>query len=164
MREQGFTLIELLVVIAIMGVLITIVTLDFGRYLRKANSDAEVKQLYADLQDARAKAAFTKRKHRVEFSAQQVIIRRFDSDADLVGTPISTKKLPIAITTNWASPNVIDFDTKGIMSDPTNIKVICVSTPEDAAYDALIVAPVTTSMGKVINRGASCAITNVVQK
>jgi hypothetical protein len=44
------------------------------------------------------------------------------------------------------------------------IKVICFTTTEDAAYDALIITPALTSMGKVTNRGSLCAETNVTQK
>lgn len=164
MRERGFSLVELLAVIAITGTLLALATLNFGSYLRKSQVEAQVKELYADVQELRMKAAFTKRRHSVEFSAGQAVFRSYSSEADPSGSLLSTKRLPFAVTANWAAPNRIDFDTKGMMSDPANVKVICLATSENAVYDALIVTPVTTNIGKVTNRGAACAITNVKQK
>jgi len=164
MCQRGFTLLELVVTMVIAGILLAIATLDFGTYVRKSGTETQVKELYADLQDARGKAAFTKRRHSVEFFAQQAVFRRFSSEADLVGTTIATKKVTYALTTNWTAPNVIEFDTHGVTTDQSNPKVVCIATPVDAAFDAIIISPVNTLMAKVINRGAPCAITNVVQK
>lgn len=164
MGQRGFTLIELIVSMAIMGTLITVATLNFGSYQRKSRLDRQVKELYADLQDARMKAAFTKRRQSVEFTANQAAFRSYADEADATGTLLSTKQLSLAMTTNVSSPNRVEFDPKGIMTDPTAIKVLCVTTSDDAALDALIITPVTTNMGKVRDRGAACAISNVIQK
>jgi len=167
MNRDGFSLIELIIVIGLMSILLALATLDFGAWQRKSMVERYTKELYSDIQDARMRAAFTKKPQRVEFGAQQVIFRSFSSEGDVLGTKISTKILPLSFTLNsgWTPANLIDFDTRGVMSDPVpSAKVICFTTTEDAAYDALIITPALTSMGKVTNRGSACAQTNVTQK
>jgi type IV fimbrial biogenesis protein FimT len=166
MCRRGFSVIELVVVIGIISILLSVATLDFGAWQRRALVERYTKELYADVQNARMRAVFTKLPQRVEFSAQQVKFRSFSSSSDVVGTVTATKKLPVAVTTNFsAAPqsNQVIFDTRGIDNDVV-IKVICFATTEDAAYDAVIITPALTSMGKRTDRGSNCARTNVTQK
>lgn len=165
MRNNGFTIVELIVVIALMSILLTVATLDFSAWQRKSQIERYTKELYSDVQNARMNAAFTKKRQRVEFYSQQVRFRSFSTIGDTAGTLLSTKTLPVPITTNFsASPqsNQVEFDTRGIDNDAI-IKVVCFTTTVDAMYDALIITPALTSMGKVTVRG-TCARTNVTQK
>ena len=168
MNRHGFSLIELIVVIALISIVLALATLDFGAWQRKSLVERYTKELYSDVQDARMRAAFTKVRQGVEFGAQQVVFRRFTSEGDVAGTIVTTKNLPLSFTrNNWTQPtaNRIDFDTRGIMRDQVPIaKVICFTTNVDAAYDALIITPALTSLGKVTNRESACARTNVTQK
>lgn len=165
MNQRGFSVVELVVVVGIIGILLTITSLNFSSWLRKSQVERYVKELYVDIQDARTKAAFTKLRQGVVFASPQVQFRRFSSATDVGGTEVSTKTLPIAFTTNtWTTPTSdrIDFQTNGVMVDVVApAKVICFTTTVDAAYDAIIVTSVLTSMGKQKNRGAACARTNV---
>lgn len=165
MNSRGFTLIEILVVIAIIGILSAIGALNFNAWLKKNLVERYVKELYADVQGARMNAIYTKARQGVEFAAQQVTFKSFSSESDAAGRVVSTKPLPMVISLNWTSANSnrIEFNTSGIMSNPI-IKVICFTNTEDAPYDAVIITPVLTNMGKVTNRGAACARTNVTQK
>ena len=166
MNKRGFSLIELIVVIGLIAIMLSLATIEFGSWQRKSIVERYTKELYSDIQDARMKAAFTKVRQGVEFGAQQVVFRSFSSAGDVAGAIVTTKNLPVSITTNFsASPqsNRVEFDLRGIDSDPI-IKVICFTTTVDAAYDALIITPSLTSMGKVTNRGNACAQTNVTQK
>lgn len=166
MNRRGFSLIELITVMALISIMLTIATINFNSWQRKSTVERYAKEIFSDVQDARLTAAFTKVRQGVVFSPQQIVFRRFTSDGDVSGTIITTKQLPVSITTNvWALPTAsrIDFGTRGLMSDPL-IKVICITTTEEAAYDALIITPALTSMGKVTDRGSACARTNVTQK
>lgn len=167
MRNKGFSIIELVVVIGVISVLLSIATLNFNAWQRKSLVERFTKELYSDVQNARMQAAFTKRPQGVVLGAQQVTFMSYSSAGDVAGTQVSRKKLPLSFTINgtWTPANRIDFDTRGMMSNPVPIaKVICFTTTEDAAYDALIITPALTSMGKVTNRGNVCAQTNVTQK
>lgn len=165
MNRLGFSLLEILVVVTIVGILSTIGVLNFSSWQKKSLVERHVKELYADVQGARMNAIYTKTRQGVEFAAQQVTFKLFSSESDLPGRVLSTKTLPVVLTLNWTSANSnrIEFNTSGIMSDPI-IKVACFTNPEDALYDAIIITPVLTNMGKVTNRGAACARTNVTQK
>jgi type II secretion system protein H len=164
MRQRGFTLLELVIAMAVMAILLAIVGPDFGRYLRKASADAQSREIFAELQNARTQAAFTKRKQGVVFSSQEIQFRSYSSEGDSTGRLVSRKKLPLAINTSWGVPGSLEFDTGGVLIDPTSIKVVCIQTREDAASDAVIITPVGASLGKVINKGAPCGISNVLQK
>lgn len=167
MNNRGFSIIELVVVIGLIAIMLTLATLDFSAWQRKSRVERYTKELFSDIQDARMRAAFTKRVQRLEFGAQQVVFRSFSSEGDILGTIVNTKNIPLSFTRNTAdSPapsSLIEFDTRGIISNPI-VQVICFTTTEDAAYDALIITPALTSMGKVTNRGNACARTNVTQK
>jgi prepilin-type N-terminal cleavage/methylation domain-containing protein len=164
-NRRGFSIIELITVIAVIGLLSSFAILNFNSWQRKATVERYVKELYTDLQDARMRAAYTKVRQRVVVSANQVVFRRMSSTAD-PGTVLFTKPVPVTLVgvgLTGASSDQIDFDTRGQVNDPIT-KIICVTTNENAAYDALIVSPVITNMGKVINKGNVCGQTNVTQK
>jgi len=167
MNRRGFSLVEMITVIALITILLSVGTLDFAAWQRKSQVERYTKELYSDVQDARMRAAFTKVSQGIEFNAQQVVFRKYTSEWDVGGEVVSKKNLPLSFTRNTAdSPapsSRIVFDTRGITSNP-NIQVICFTTTVDAAYDAVIITPALTSMGKVINRGIACAKTNVTQK
>ena len=64
----GFTLLEILITMAIVGILVAIAVGKFGGLNEKYKVEAETKQLYADLMDARGRAMQRNRMFFVRFS------------------------------------------------------------------------------------------------
>lgn len=170
MTARGFTLIEVLVVIVIMAILMSIATMQFTTWSRKSQVERQVHELYADLQAARMDAAFTKRNNEMEFTATQVIFRRYSSAAD-PGTIVQTKNLPMNIAINFDSTNPnsrILFDSHGVMTaSAPPMRLICFRTIDDVAADAILVSQGLTGLGQMLtplNRGGNCDLPNVIQK
>jgi prepilin-type N-terminal cleavage/methylation domain-containing protein len=160
MNRRGFSLVELIVVIGLIAILLALATINFGSWQRKSLVERYAKELYSDVQGARMRAAYSKMPQSVTIGANQVFFR----SSTATGAIITTKNLPLSFTINpgWTR---IDFNTRGIVVNLVPFaKVICITTTEDAAYDALIITPALTSMGKVIDRGSVCAQSNVTQK
>lgn len=166
MDNKGFTIIELIVVLGLVGILLAIAAIEFSDWQKKALVERQAKEMYTDLQEARMRAAFTKQRQTVDFGAKSLMFRRYSTLNDVGGTEISTKNLPYSISRSaWITPSDgrLEFDTKGVCTD-ANIKVICINNTVDAAYDALVITPTLTNLGKVTPLGASCAQNNVIQK
>ena len=63
MNSRGFALTELITVVAIIGIILAIVSLNFNSWQKKANIDAQTKELNSDFSDLRLRAIQTKRNH-----------------------------------------------------------------------------------------------------
>jgi len=165
MNRRGFTLVEVIVVIVIIGILSTLATIAFSNWQRKANIEKEVKELYADLMTIRQQALVTGMRHRIIFvsGGNSFTIRRYSSDEDAVGTQIQQKSLTYPLAkSDWASPlsNVIDFNSRGIMDDPAQ-KSICIFSDAAPVPDSIVILQSRISLGRIINQGGGCAISNI---
>lgn len=67
MKNRGFTLIELLVVITVFGILVVALSFAFIGWQGRYKVESQIKDIYADLMDARVRAMRVNRVHFVDF-------------------------------------------------------------------------------------------------
>ena len=68
-RERGFSLIELIIVMALMGILATLATYSWGRYVNNSNLRTAVREVMADLTLSKQKATTEGVQYRLTFTA-----------------------------------------------------------------------------------------------
>jgi len=81
MKEKGVTLIELIVVIAIIGIIVVAFGFSFNNWIGKYRVESQIKEMYTDLMNARARAMQRNRVHFVQInSSTSYSIYEDDSD------------------------------------------------------------------------------------
>lgn len=160
MKNRGFTLIEILVVIAIIGILGSIATLQFQKYMNKANVEKQTKELYADLMTARTEALTKQGNKRV------IITPKFYSFTSTGGMWSKSYTKPVLFDLQWAGGGIsrtLDFDERGLFDIVNNGNTsVCVNNAAatDAVYNSVVVFSTRIQLGK-LNEGAACASTNI---
>jgi type IV fimbrial biogenesis protein FimT len=160
----GFTLVEILITIAILGILVVIAVGNFGGMSEKYKVEAETKQLYADLMDARGRAMQRNRMFFVRFAGTGPGYTGYatyedtndppdgngswDNTADTMVTSVT-----IAHTITTALPgsvNAFQFNRNGIASATGNIRFSSTATPD---YDCITILPTRIKMGQYSGGG-----------
>lgn len=151
MNNRGFSLTELLVVIVIISVLLSIAVMNFGEWQRKHNTEAQVREIGADLSAVRNMAIATKQEHRVFLTANGYTFRRYSSEADLVGVQVFTKQLRQPIT--WsATLNTVVINSSGYLQGlPGRIMLGNIS---GATLDCIDIHTARTNVGRL--NGNNC--------
>ena len=165
MNRRGFTIVELVLVIAIIAILLSLGTIYFSKWQRKASIEREVKEFYSDLMYTRQQAMVTGMRHRIQFvSAKSITLLRYSSEGDATGKQIKQKNLPYSMSrSNWADPSndVIDFNSRGMMTDPVQ-KAICVYSDAGPVPDSIVILQSRISLGRIIDQGVTnCVISNI---
>jgi prepilin-type N-terminal cleavage/methylation domain-containing protein len=156
----GFTLMEILIVIAIVGLLIMIAVGNFGGLNEKYKVEAETKQLYADLMDARGRAMQRNRSFFVRITPTRYATYEdtntapdgngvWDNTAD---TKVADVTVAHTITTVLAGGGSnFEFNRNGIANDNGTISFTSTSKPD---YDCITIKPTRIKMGQY--RGGVC--------
>lgn len=63
MKEEGLTLIELIVVIAVVGILVATFAFSFDGWFERYKAESQIKEMYVDMMNARARAMQRNRVH-----------------------------------------------------------------------------------------------------
>ncbi|UOD34524.1 prepilin-type N-terminal cleavage/methylation domain-containing protein [Deferribacteraceae bacterium V6Fe1] len=143
MNKKGITLIELMVTITVMAVLIAIAIPSFNKWLSKYQIEADTKDIYALIQDARAKAFSQKEDITIVVNANTTTVKK--SDGSVISS-ISTK-------TSFKS-NTINITKRGIISGGSSILPTTVSglNPQ---YNCIAISDLRARLG-YSSDGSNC--------
>jgi prepilin-type N-terminal cleavage/methylation domain-containing protein len=158
----GFTLVEIMITLAILGILVVIAISDFRGLNEKYKVEAETKQLYADLMNARGRAMQRNRIFFVRFSGatgtRYATYEDTDtppdgngnwSTADAIVANVNVKH---TITTNLpGGVFVFEFNRNGIASVTGDIRFSSTAQPD---YNCITIQPTRIKMGQYVGVGA----------
>jgi len=176
-------LIELLVVSAIAVVLAIYLGFEFTGWQGKYKTESQIKKLYTDLMEIKARALQRNRSHfiKLDSSTQYTIYEDTDPAPDGDGTltpgldtQIKQETIDITNPLTWSdlADTEIEFTSRGLCNDT---KTICINTdlidndpsPSGADYDCLIISFTRINLGQLttsIPDGGECNATNCVAK
>ncbi|MEI7817423.1 MAG: prepilin-type N-terminal cleavage/methylation domain-containing protein [Desulfuromonadales bacterium] len=152
LHQAGFTLIELMITIAIMAVVVGTATLSFTTWQKKSRFESQVREMYADLMDARNMAFTQKKVHGIVFQPNSYVMKSYSSeveykysaDAKTNGTNIMTKSLKYGITKTNTTTAFTD-DNSAILFDTTGFNS---TSPSTSTFGfTIVVNPIDVSSG-----------------
>lgn len=156
MNERGFTLVEMLIVIAIIGILTGIVAYEFNREQRKSIIEAEVRDMYTEIMNARAQSFYTKQPRSVIVNGTD--FRVIDS---LSGTTLSAMTLKHPVVLNTTNPR-LDFTTSGLTFGA--FSSVCIDQADNPGFiDSIVISAAKVNMGKRVS-GGDCGTGTIIQR
>ena len=162
LMHAGFSLIELVVTISIMGILMTIATLSFNSFQKKSQFESQVREMYADLADARTRAFTQKQVHGIVFKPNSYDMKSYSSEAEYKytsdavanGVVLLSKSLKYGITkTNTTTAftdtnSAILFDTTGFTTTATGFTIVVNPVTVSPNLNCLVISASRVNMGK----------------
>ncbi|MDD2542225.1 MAG: prepilin-type N-terminal cleavage/methylation domain-containing protein [Desulfuromonadaceae bacterium] len=172
--NYGFSLIELLITIAIMGIVMGISTISFNSWQTKNKIESQVREMYADLADARSRAITQKRVHGIVFQPSSYVMKTYTSEVEYKyasdpvtnGVEVMRKSLKYGITKTDTTTAFTDanssvlFDTTGFIlpTAVTSFGLTVVVNPitVSPSINCLVISVARGNMGKWNETAAKC--------
>ncbi len=164
MKDQsGFTLIELVVVVVLIGIILSIVTLNFLRLNERYRVESNVKEIYSILMKARNDSSRTNIPQTAILNAGQLQIGPdVNGDGTIDGGPVTTESLNFTLNcSNFTPPPptpcggvTVTFDRRGLANSNQTMSITGFSSGTTPAMDCIAISATRINIG--IMNGANC--------
>ena len=164
--DRGISLIELLIVVGLLGLLYAILSNAYQGWSEKYRVETAVKEMFADLMDARGRAMATNRPHFVAVStspARYLVYEDTNPAPDGNGvleaadTAVRTVTVRYPITVSPAGTATLSFSRDGLLSMNTGTSgYLRLTSPVSADYDCITLGPTRIKMGKFDEATNAC--------
>ena len=160
-NDKGISLIELITVVSIIGILVAAFAFSFEGWIGRYRVESQVKEMYTDFMNARARAMQRGRVHFITGTpTSYTLYEDTNTGPDGNGTletasdsRFTTFPKTVTYKIEWAGTGTqIDFNKNGMITFPLLDDVtegsIFLTTINDADYDCLNITPLKIYMGK----------------
>lgn len=150
-------MVEIMIALAILGILVVLAVGNFEGMNEKYKVEAETKQFYADIMDARGRAMQRNRWFFVRIATGGYGYTTYedsspapDGDGSLdntADTPVASATVRHVITTDLAGGNDFGFNRNGIANDNGTILFASSGQPD---YNCITIRPTRIKMGQYV--------------
>jgi Tfp pilus assembly protein FimT len=184
-NNNGVTLIELIVAASVVIIIVVALGFSFEGWMGSYKAESQMKEMYTDLMNARARSMERNRSHFVSLTTTQYTIQEDispwpDGDGSLTAAdntrptgyndpiPLLQKNLNPKYPITWSDigDTQIDFTTRGLSNDT---KTICINSDIDTDNNCIVISETRMNLGKLTTKipapyGGTCDSTNCVAK
>lgn len=150
-EESGVTLTELLVAISIVAILTVALGFSFQGWMGNYKIESELKQMYADIMDAKTRAMTQNRVHSIVISAGNYAVYEDANDDNTA--ELLLKTTPLQYNAEWTgtdNPLVITFNTRGLTTSSAAISIsILLPSGSNPDFDCILVYQSRVRMGQM---------------